>query len=89
METETLSMEWDAESLEEIRRTARVFNMTVTEFFKESAETKLAELKSSPFYRLTQNIEDASEEETEEILKEISGLSDDGLAVSSSTFITV
>ena len=63
--------------------------MTVTEFFKESAETKLAELKSSPFYRLTQNIEDASEEETEEILKEISGLSDDGLAVSSSTFITV
>ena len=38
METETLSMEWDAESLEEIRRTARVFNMTVTEFFKEAAE---------------------------------------------------
>lgn len=89
METETLNMKWDAESLEEIRRTARVFNMTVTEFFMESAETKLAELKSSPFYRLTQNIEDASEEETEEILKEISGLSDDGLAVSSSTFITV
>lgn len=89
METETLNMKWDAESLEEIRRTARVFNMTVTEFFKESAETKPAELKSSPFYRLTQNIEDASEEETEEILKEISGLSDDGLAVSSSTFITV
>ena len=89
METETLNMKWDAESLEEIRRTARVFNMTVTELFKESAETKLAELKSSPFYRLTQNIEDASEEETEEILKEISGLSDDGLAVSSSTFITV
>ena len=89
METETLSMEWDAESLEEIRRTARVFNMTVTEFFKEAAEAKPAELKNSPFCRLTQNIEDASEEETLEILKEISGLSDDGLAVSSSTFITV
>ena len=89
METETLNMKWDAESLEEIRRTARVFNMTVTEFFKEAAEAKLAELKSSPFYRLTQNIEDASEEETEEILKEISGLSDDDLAVSSSEVITV
>ena len=77
METETLSMEWDAESLEEIRRTARVFNMT------------LAELKNHPFHRLTQDIEDASEEETEEILKEISGLSDDDLAVSSSEVITV
>ena len=44
--------------------------MTVTEFFKEAAEAKPAELKNSPFCRLTQNIEDASEEETLEILKE-------------------
>lgn len=29
MEKETLTIKWDAESLEEIRRTARVFNMTV------------------------------------------------------------
>ena len=70
MEKETLTIKWDAESLEEIRRTARVFNMTVTEFFKEAAEAKPAELKNSPFCRLTQNIEDASEEETLEILKE-------------------
>ena len=89
MEKETLSIKWDAESLEEIRRTARVFNMTVPEFFKEAAEAKLAELKNHPFYRLTQDIEDASEEETEEILKEISGLSADDLTVSSSEVITV
>lgn len=89
MEKETLSIKWDAESLEEIRRTARVFNMTVPEFFKEAAEAKLAELKNHPFYRLTQDIEDASEEETEEILKEISGLSDDELTVSASEVITV
>ena len=89
MEKETLTIKWDAESLEEIRRTARVFNMTVTEFLKEAARAKLAELKNSPFYRLTQNIEDASEEESEEILKEISELSDDDLTVSSSEIITV
>ena len=50
---------------------------------------KLTEMKNDPFYRLTHNVEDASEEETKELLNKISGLSDDDLTITSSKTITV
>ena len=43
---------------------------------------------SDPFYRLLVNVQDAEEEESEEILSEINRLSDDDLEISSSkTFL--
>ena len=46
-------------------------------------------MKNDPFYRLTHNVEDASEEETKELLNKISELSDDDLTITSSKTITV
>jgi hypothetical protein len=43
----------------------------------------LAKMKNDPFYRLTVNVEDASEEETREILGELDTLSDDDLQIAS------
>ena len=89
MTTKALNMKWDASELEEVKEVAKVFHMTITEFFKEAAKDKLTEMKNDPFYRLTHNVEDASEEETEELLNKISGLSDDDLTITSSKTITV
>ena len=43
----------------------------------------IEELKNDPFYRLTVNVEDASAEETGEILAEIDHLNDDDLCITS------
>ena len=43
----------------------------------------LPKMKNDPFYRLTANVEEASEEETQEILGELEALSDDDLKIAS------
>ncbi|MEE3481636.1 MAG: hypothetical protein VZQ80_06570 [Lachnospiraceae bacterium] len=89
MATKALNLKWDSENLTEIKEVTRVYHMTLTEFFKEAARDKLAEMKKDPFYRLTANVEDASAEESQEILDEINSLSDDDLTISSRKKITV
>lgn len=60
MATKALNLKWDADELSEIKKVTQVFHMTLTDFFKEAAKEKLAELEKDPFYRLTMNAEDAS-----------------------------
>jgi len=89
MATKALNLKWDSENLSEIRKITRIYHMTLTEFFKEAANEKLAEMKKDPFYRLTMSVEEASKKESDEILNEINSLSDDDLAISSGRTITV
>ena len=48
-----------------------------------------AEINEEVIYRLTANIEDASDAETEEILSRIESMSEDDLWISSSKRITI
>ena len=88
MASKALNLKWDSDNLTEIKEVTQVYHMTLTDLFKESAAEKLEEMKKDPFYRLTMNVEDASAEESEEILNEINSLSDDDLAISSKKMIT-
>ena len=45
------------------------------------SKRRVDKLKKDLFYWLTANVEEASEEETEEILKEIERLTDDDLSI--------
>ena len=56
---------------------------------KNAVKEYLAELKSDPFYRLTVNVQDASDKEAAEILAEIEGLTDDDLSIASTRRFTV
>lgn len=89
MATRALNLKWDTDNLAEIKQVTQVYHMTLTEFFKEAAEDKLAEMKRDPFYRITANVADASQDESEEILDEINSLSDDDLAISSRKAVTI
>ena len=46
-----------------------------------SSDEYLSKMNKDPFYRLTANIQDASEDETTEILNEIEIFSDDDLSI--------
>ena len=63
--------------------------MTVSDILKNGAKEYVAKLKKDPFYRLTANVEEASAEESEEILAEIDSLSDDDLTIASTKRIKV
>ena len=88
MAPNNFSVKWDTLNSYWLKNGAYL-PVTVTESWNEAAQSKLAEMRNDPFYRLTENVEDASEEETEEVLDIISKLSADDLAVSSSEVIAV
>ena len=89
MATRAMNFKMDETDILDMKHVAGVFNMSVTDFIKNAIKEYLAELKSDPFYRLTANVEDATEEESTEILTEIESLTDDDLTISSVKRFTV
>lgn len=84
MATKAVNFKLDETVLADIRTIAGVFRMTMTDVVNEALEAYLSNMKKDPFFRLTTLVEDASPEESEEILAEINDLTDDDLTISSS-----
>ena len=83
MATKALNFKMDEADINDMKKVAGVFNISVTDLVKQAVKEYIEELKNDPFYRLTVNVEDASAEETEEILAEIDCLNDDDLSITS------
>ena len=89
MATKSVNFKMDESEILDIKHVASVFNLTMTDIIKQGIKEYVNKLKQDPFYRLTSNVQDASTEESEEILKNIGELSDDDLTISSSKRFTV
>ena len=88
MALKALNFKMEEAEILTMKEVANVFHMSVTDLVKKGVQEYIEELKKDPFYRLSVNVQDAEEEESEEILSEINRLSDDDLAISSSkTFL--
>ena len=89
MATKAMNFKMDEAEILDMKHVAGVFNMSVTDLIKNAVKEYLTELKSDPFYRLTANVQDASEEESAEILSEIEELTDDDLTIASTKHFTL
>ena len=89
MAAKALNFKMDEAEILDMKNVASVFHMTVTDVIKEAVREYVDKMKKDPFYRLTANVEDASAEETAEILEEIEGLSDDDLTIASTRQFSV
>lgn len=81
MATKMMNFKMAEEDILDMKEVASVYNMTVTDLIKNAVNKYISELKKDPFYRLTVNVQDASAEETDEILTELNNLSDDDLTI--------
>ncbi len=68
MATKAIDLKLDEQEIKDIRKVADVFHMTMTDVVREAVTEYVVKMKQDPFYRLTAMIEDASDEETEEVL---------------------
>ena len=89
MATKILNFKLDESEIYEMKEVAGVFNMSVTDLLKNAIHEYLTELKKDPYYRLTANVQEASEEESKEILEAIGELTDDDLKISSTDHINI
>ena len=89
MATRALNFKMDEADILDMKQVAGVFNMSITDLVKKAVREYVSELKSDPFYRLTANVEEASAEESEEILAEIEEMSDDDLSIAATKRFSV
>jgi hypothetical protein len=89
MATKALNFKMDETEILDMKEVADVFNMSVTDLVKNAVREYIIELKNDPFYRLTANVPEASEEESEEIMAAIEEMSDDDLAIASTKHFSV
>ena len=89
MATKAMNFKMEEADIMDMKQVASVFNITVTDIIKKGVKEYVEKLKKDPFYRLTVNVEEASAEETEEILTEMNSLSDDDLAIASTKQFTL
>ena len=81
MAVKALNFKMDESDILDMKNVAGIYHMSVTDLVKNAIKEYTTELKNDPFYRLTMNVQDASAEESSEILKEIKNLSDDDLTI--------
>ena len=81
MAVKALNFKMDEAIIKDMKDVAGVYHMSMTDLIKEAIVEKLTALKKDSFYRLTACVEEASAEETEEILADIESLSDDDLTI--------
>ena len=89
MAVKAMNFKMEEADILDMKQVASVFNITVTDLIKNSVKEYMEKLKKDPFYRLTVNVQEASAEESEEILAEIDSLSDDDLAIATTKHFTV
>ena len=89
MATKAINFKMEEADILDMKQVAAVFNMTVSDIIKEGVKEYIERLKKDPFYRLTINVEDASAEESKEILAEIDKLSDEDLKIVKTRKFTV
>ncbi len=89
MATKAINLKLDETRVFDIKQVASVFHMTITDVINEALDDYLPKMKQDPFYKLTSNVKEASKDETEEILSEIEGLSDQDLEISTVKHFTV
>ena len=89
MATKALNFKMEEADILEMKQVAGVFNMTLTELLKNAVKEYVEELKKDPFYRLTASVEEASAEESREILAEIEKLNDEDLSIAAVKRFTV
>lgn len=83
MAVKALNFKLEESDILDMKHVAGVFHMSMTDLIKNAVNQYMVELKNDPYYRLTANAEEASKEESDEILAEIESLSKDDLSISS------
>ncbi len=76
----TMSVKLDENIVSEIKKISSIFNISYSDFIRDSIEKSIKEKQKDFMYRMN-NVPYATDEEEEEIMSSLSELSDDDLKV--------
>jgi len=82
MAAKAMNVKLEETKILDLKQVASAFHITITDAINEALDAYLEKMKSDPYFRLTANVEEASAEENEEILRTLDEMSDDDLSIS-------
>jgi len=89
MAAKAMNVKLEETKILDLKQVTAAFHITMTDAINEALDAYLEKMKSDPFYRLTANVEQADEEESNEILGELNAMSDDDLSIATTKRFTV
>ena len=89
MATKPVNLRLDEAQIMDIKEVAGIFSMSFTDVIREAVKDYLVKMKKDPFYRLTSNISEVTDEENKELVSELSSLTEDDMKVAETEVIRV
>ncbi len=89
MATKPVNLRLDEAQIMDIKEVAGIFSMSFTDVIREAVKDYLVKMKKDPFYRLTSNISEVTDEENKELVSELSSLTEDDMKVAETEVIHI
>lgn len=77
----SINLRLEENTIQEIKELGKIYHKNMTELLREAIEKFIQEKKNNVYYRLTANIEECSQEETDEIITALNNLTDEDLEI--------
>ena len=76
-----ISLRLDEQTLQDIKKVSSIYNIPTSDLIRKGIKMILEAKKSEAYYRLTADIEEATQKETDEIIERLNKYNDDELEI--------
>ena len=76
-----ISLRLDEQTLQDIKKVSSIYNIPTSDLIRKGIKMILEAKKSEAYYRLTADIEETAQKETDEIIERLNKYNDDELEI--------
>lgn len=84
-----ISLRLDEQTLQDIKKVSSIYNIPTSDLIRKGIKMILEAKKSEAYYRLTADIEEITQKETDEIIERLNKYNDDELEIAEKESVVV
>lgn len=84
-----ISLRLDEQTLQDIKKVSSIYNIPTSDLIRKGIKMILEAKKSEAYYRLTADIEETTQKETDEIIERLNKYNDDELEIAEKESVVV
>ena len=84
-----ISLRLDEQTLQDIKKVSSIYNIPTSDLIRKGIKMILEAKKSEAYYRLTADIEETAQKETDEIIERLNKYNDDELEIAEKESVVV
>ena len=84
-----ISLRLDEQTLQDIKKVSSIYNIPISDLIRKGIKMILEAKKSEAYYRLTADIEETTQKETDEIIERLNKYNDDELEIAEKESVVI